>query len=137
MHRRSKREASFPKCTEKKFVGGAERLVKDADRRNCTQENNRTHETMESWDQVAYGRRKTHNMLPPQHRQAQFGNQRYVVQTTAGGSNAIPTRQHRDLGQAHRARMDYHSTQRAIAGQGGSSSSQAQLSRMMRSEWRV
>ena len=58
--------------------------------------------------------RKTHNMTS-QQRQEQFGNQWYVVQTTAGGSNTIPTRQHLEVGEAHRARMHYNSTQRATA----------------------
>ena len=40
-----------------------------------------------------------------------------VVQTTVGGSTTTPTRQHPELGQAHRARMHYHSMQRATANQ--------------------
>ena len=70
----------------------------------CMQENNRTHETTMSWTQAASGPRKPLNMTP-QQRQAQLGNQWNVVQTTAEGSNTMPTRQHPELGQAHRARM--------------------------------
>ena len=73
----------------------------DADCRKCMQENSRTYETMKSWDQVASEPLKIHEMTP-QQRQAQFKNQWYVVQTTAEGSNTIPTRQHPELGQAHR-----------------------------------
>ena len=53
----------------------------------------------------------------PQQRLAQFGNRWNVVQTTAGGSNTTPTRQHRELGQAHRARMKCQSMQRVTASQ--------------------
>ena len=62
--------------------------------------------------QVASGPQKIHKMTP-QQRQTQFGNQWYVVQTTAGGPNTTPARQHSELGQAQRARMEYDSTQRA------------------------
>ena len=44
--------------------------------------------TMETWDKVASGPRETQN--DAQQRQAQFGKQWNVVQTTAGGSNTIP-----------------------------------------------
>ena len=57
-----------------------------------------------------------------QQRQAQFGKQWNVVQTTAGGTNTIPTRQHPELGQTHRARMNCQAVQRVTAGQTGSSS---------------
>ena len=43
--------------------------------------------------------------------QARYGNRSHLVQATAGGSNTMPTRQHRELGQARRARMEYDSTQ--------------------------
>ena len=84
------------------------------------QENSRTYENMESWDEAASGPQKTHNMTP-QQRKAQFGNQWNGVQTTGGGSNKMPTRQHLDFGQAHRARMRTNiSAQRATASQAGS-----------------
>ena len=57
--------------------------------------------------------------------QAQFGNGWHVVQTTAGGSNTVPTCQHPELGPAHRARMYYRSTQVVAAGQAGDSSTPA------------
>ena len=75
--------------------------------RRLPQENRRTH-ALESRDQDASGQ-KTHKTTP-QQRQAQPGNQRHTVQTTAGRSNTIPTRQHPELGQAHRARIDFDST---------------------------
>ena len=50
--------------------------------------------------------RKT-NIMTPQQMQTQFGSQWYAVQTTAGGSDARPTRQHPELGQDHRAHMEY------------------------------
>ena len=80
------------------------------------QENNRTYETMISWDNIAIGLRESHKMTP-QQRQAQFGNQRHVALTAAGGSNTIPMRQHPELGQAHLARLNYQSVQRAQAKQ--------------------
>ena len=87
------------------------------------EEKNRTYETMEIWDLIASVPQKIHEMTS-QQRQEQFGNQWYIVQTTTGGSNTLPTRQHLEVGQAHRARMgmDYN-TQRTTAGQAGSSSS--------------
>ena len=60
--------------------------------------------------------------MAPQQRQAQFGKQWNVVQTTAGGTNTTPTRQHPELGQTHRARMNCQAVQRVTAGQTGSSS---------------
>ena len=75
-----------------------------------------------SWDHVASGPQKTHNMTT-QQMQAQLGNQWYVVRTAAGGSH------NPELGQAHRARMNHHSTQLATDGQAGSSSLQAQWPR--------
>ena len=51
-----------------------------------------------------------------------------ALRTSVGGSNTIPTRPHPELGQAHRARMDLDSAQRATVGQAGSSSAEAQLS---------
>ena len=63
----------------------------------------------------------------PQHDAATktgiFWKQWYIVQTTSGGSNTMPTRQHSELGQAHCARMEHDSTQRVTAGQAGSSAS--------------
>ena len=98
-----KREASLPKSTEKSnFVGCAERWEKDANYRECMQENSRMYETMESWHRIACGPQKIHRMTP-QRRQTQFGNQWYIVESTVGGTNTIPTRQHPELGQAHRA----------------------------------
>ena len=62
-----------------------------------------------------------------QQRQARFENQWHltVVRTTAGASNTIPTRQHPELGQVHRARMECDSRQRVTASQSGGSSCQA------------
>ena len=45
----------------------------------------------------------------PDQRQAQLGNQWNDVETTAGASHTVPTRQHPELGEAHRARMNYQS----------------------------
>ena len=47
------------------------------------------------------------------------------VQTTARGSNTMPTRQHPELGPDHRSRVEYDSTQRAALCQEESCSSQA------------
>ena len=63
--------------------------------------------------------------MTPHQRQAQFGNGWHVVQTTARGSNTVPTRQHRELGPAHRAHMYYQSTQMVTAGQAGNFSTTA------------
>ena len=71
---------------------------------------------MISWDNIAIGLRESHKMTP-QQRQAQFGNQRHVALTAAGGSNTIPMRQHPELGQAHFARLNYQSVQWAQAKQ--------------------
>ena len=49
--------------------------------------------------------------MTPHQRQAQFGNECHVVPTTATGSNTVPTRQHPELGQAHRGRMYYRTAQ--------------------------
>ena len=93
----------------------ADRLENDADyKRKCMQENSRTDETMESWDQVA--------SRPFRTATKRFGNQGHIVHTTSGGSNTVPTR-HAELGQAHRARMKYDSTQRVTASQTRSVSS--------------
>ena len=62
-----------------------------------------------------------HKMTPHQ-RQAQFGNECHVVPTTATGSNTVPTRQHPELGQAHRGRMYYRTAQMVTTGQAGRSS---------------
>ena len=48
-----------------------------------------------------------------------FWKQWYIIQTTSGESNTMPTRQHPELGQAHCARMEHDSTQRVTAGQAG------------------
>ena len=57
---------------------------------------------MESWHQIATDKSKKFRSK----RRAQFGNQLYIVQTTVGGSNTTLMRQHPELGQAHRARVD-------------------------------
>ena len=67
---------------------------------------------MESLDQIARVHKKIHRMTTHQL-QTQFENQWYSVQTTAIRSNTIPTRQHPQLGQAHRDRTTCNSTQRA------------------------
>ena len=59
--------------------------------------------------------------MTPQKRQAPFWNQWNVVKTSAGGSKTIRTRQHPELAQAHRGRMNSQSGQRATASQAGSS----------------
>ena len=82
------------------------------------QEHSRMYETIERWDNIARRPRKSHKMTP-QQRQAQFENQWNVVQTMSGGINTTPTRQHRELGQAHRARMNYQTVLRATACQAG------------------
>ena len=69
-------------------------------------ENRRTYETIDRKLTSEY------HKMAPQQRQERFGNQQHIVQTTAGGSNTIPTRQHPELGQA---RMEYDSTQRVTA----------------------
>ena len=68
---------------------------------------------------------KTHQ-ITPQQKKWNLENQWYVVQTAVGGSNAIPTRQLPETGQAYRARMGYQSEQRVTASQAGSSSTKAQ-----------
>ena len=73
----------------------------------CMQENSRTCETMESWDQMARWPCEKVHKHDAAVRQAQFGNQWYIFRTTAGGSNTIPGRQHLELGQASRARIDF------------------------------
>ena len=71
--------------------------------------------------------RRTTRQMTPQRRQEQCGNQRYVVRIAARGR---PTRYQRvnvpELGQAHRARMNHQSTQRATLSRAGTSSVQAQ-----------
>ena len=113
------------KAPNKNFGSCADRLEKDADDRQCTQETSRTYENMESWDKSQVDLGTTHKMIP-QQRQAQFGNQWNVYRTTAGGSKTRPTRQHPELRHARRARMTYQAEQRATPGQAGSSSTQAQ-----------
>ena len=49
----------FRKAQKKQLASRAERLVKDADYRECMQEDSRTYETMESWDPVAHIPQKT------------------------------------------------------------------------------
>ena len=83
-------------------------------------ESSRMYETMGSWENIAmYFGKNTKGRHS--RRQAQFGNQWNVVQTTAGGCNTIATRQHPELGPAHRARMNHQSVQRATARRAGSS----------------
>ena len=79
---------------EKNDFEGCERDGKNA-------KNRRTYETMNG-DKVASGPRKTRTMTP-QQRQVHSGNQWNVVQNSAVGSNAIPTRQHPELAQVHSA----------------------------------
>ena len=104
-------------------------MGKDAHHRKCMHEGSRIHEAMASSDLIACGQQKIHKMTP-QQRQVKFGNQWYIVQTTARESRTIPTRQNPELGQGHRARMDCHSEQRATVTQAGRSSSQAQQPRL-------
>ena len=94
-----------PKTSKQQFAGCADRWEQDADYRQCMQEFSRAYETMESCDRIASEPQKIHKMTPQQG-QPQFGIQWHVVSTTAMGSNTIPTRQHPELGHAHRARMD-------------------------------
>ena len=93
------------KALNKNSEGCAFLWEKDADYRKCMHENSCTYETKESSDNIARGLWTYHNMTPHQ-RQAQFGNQRNVVQTTDGGSSTMPKRQHPELGQVHRARRN-------------------------------
>ena len=95
------RSITSEKHRNSNFAGCAERWEKGADYRECMQENSRTYETMESWHRIACGPQKIHRMTP-QRRQTQFGNQWYIVENTVGGTNTRPTRQHPELGQAHR-----------------------------------
>ena len=67
------------------------------------------------------------DMMTPQQKQAQSGNQWNVVQTATGRFSTTPTRQH--LGHAHRARMKDQSVSRTNANQARSYSSQAQWPR--------
>ena len=69
------------------------------------QENSRTYETMESWDRIARGP-QTHSIKDA----ATKTNMESLVP-----SNSTPTRQHPELGHAHRARMEYDTTQRVTA----------------------
>ena len=92
---------------------------------SACRKNSSTYETMESWDLIVSGPQKIHKMTP-QERHAQLRNQWYTVQTTARGSNTIPTRQHPELGQVGRVRMNHDSTQWVIASQAGSSRSHPQ-----------
>ena len=54
-----------------KFENCADGWENDADFRRCMQEHSRANDTVHSWDHVASGPRKTHNMTP-QQRQAQI-----------------------------------------------------------------
>ena len=65
---------------------------------------------MQENSRTACDRLKIHK-LTPQQRQAQLVEPVEVVQTSAGG----PTRQHLELGQDHRARLDYQSEQRVTS----------------------
>ena len=73
----------------------------------------RNDETMES----RY-RSQMYNMTQQQKKNRMW-NQWFVFQTTAGGSNTMPSRHHSGLGQAHRARMNSQSVQRTTASQAG------------------
>ena len=127
-HDHYKSKHHFRKAQRRNFEGCAERWNKDSNYRKCMQENSRSYGIMESWVKIAKGPRKTHTVTP-QQLQANFGNQWYVVQTTAGGSNTVLTRQHPELRHAYRARMNYQSVQRATASHAGSSSMEAQWPR--------
>ena len=92
-------EHRFREAQKTNFEGCADRLEKDTDYRKCMHEECRTQHRKWTWEN-------------PQHdaeakAQAQIGNQWNVVKSTAGGSDTIPTRQHPEHGQAHRARMNY------------------------------
>ena len=106
----------FRKARNNQLASCADRWEKSQISVSTCRKNNRTYGTMESWDLLASGPQTIHK-ITPQQRQEQFGNQRCVVQTTAGGSNTIPARHHPELGQAHRARMDCNFTQRATGKQ--------------------
>ena len=69
------------------------------------QENSRTCETMESWDQMTRWPCEKVHKHDAAVRQAQVGNQWYIFRTTASGSNTILGRQHLELGQAAFASM--------------------------------
>ena len=81
------------------------------------QEDSRTHETMESWDNITKGPRKTHTMTLQQRAVEILAPVGMLFKLSAEGSNTITTRLHLQLGQAHRARMDYQSVQRVTASQ--------------------
>ena len=108
---------------QKEHFGGLCREMKkrDADDRKCMQETDRTYETMDSWGEIARGPRKNHTITA-----GALWEPVVFFQTTAGGSNTIPTRQHPELGQAHRARLNCQSAQRVTGSQAGSSCTQAQ-----------
>ena len=78
-------------------------------------------QSMASWDNIA----KWTSEKPTKRRRSKgrrnLEDQWSAVHTTAGGSITIQTRQHLELGQAHRARMYYQSVQQATASQAGSS----------------
>ena len=126
----SNRTASHPKSTNRSNSEVVHKHGYPRKTRSCMQEHRRAYEAMDSWDKVAHGPRIPPQMTP-QQKHTQFGNQWNVVQTAAGGSNTIPTRQHPKLGQAHRARMDKQSGQRVTADQAGTSSTQAQRPRQI------
>ena len=96
----------FWKALHQNFEGCADRWEKDADHRKRTQENCRTHETLECQGTRSQVDLRKHHKKTPQQRQAQCGNQWNVVQTTHGGSNTIPMRQQPELGQSHRVRWN-------------------------------
>ena len=103
----------FRKALKNMFERCAERWKKEADYRKCTQER-QSHSR--NWTSEA-------DNMTPQPRLAQFGEQRNHVQTTAGGSHATTSRQHPELGQAHRARLVVcQSARRVNASQVGDSS---------------
>ena len=105
------------KSTEKQLAGCAERWVNDADYRKCMQANSRTYGTIESLDS-----RKQTSENQPNDTAAKAGAVRKSVVHCSHHSQRIPTRQHPQLGQAHRARMDCNSTQRVTVSKTESSS---------------
>ena len=73
------------KAKNKSFAVCAARWKDYENFRECIRANNRTYETIEKWDQLATRPQTARNMTP-QQRQAQFGSQWYLVQTTSRSS---------------------------------------------------
>ena len=120
----SSRKAPFPKSTDNSFAGCADGWGKFADYHKSMRENNGTYETNESWEAST----TRENDAAKGRRDSGISG---TFLTTVGGSDTIPTRQHPELGQAHRARMEHVSTQRVAAGQAGSSPKHQHLERFV------